>query len=210
MPCGRLRLIEQERGQILRPPTVHCPLGGWEPASFVFILSTWSMKLFIGPNGSRKQEHLKSVPVALFPLVDQVGSHDLTLVNLHLATLSLPGGENPSKNHGDSHRLASFAQTLQETLKGRTLSFPVSGQQPHSCRRGEGGLFQASLWSLRLAVLSTATHSEGAGDGHTPAPSGARPPLCLLTSLSLWAENAHSTVSSCGSSLMKRIRGKKK
>lgn len=68
----------------------------------------------------------KSIPDTLFPLV-QVGSNDLTLVNLHLATLTLPGGENPSKNHSDSHRLASFAQTLQETLKGGQLSFSVAG-----------------------------------------------------------------------------------
>lgn len=68
----------------------------------------------------------ESIPDTLFPLV-QVGSNDLTLVNLHLATLPLPGGENPSKNHSDSHRLASFAQTLQETLKGRQLSFSVAG-----------------------------------------------------------------------------------
>lgn len=175
----------------------------------MFILSTLRMKLFVGPNGFGKHEHRKSVPVALFPLVNQVGSNDLTLVNLHLTTLSLPGGENPSKNHGDSHRLASFAHTLQETLKGRTLSFSIWGQQPHSGRGGEGGLCRVSLWSLWLAVLSTAMYSEDAGDGHTPVSSGARPPLCLLTSLSLWAENARFSVSSCGSSLMERIRGEK-
>uniref|UniRef100_A0A8B9IVE9 Endonuclease/exonuclease/phosphatase family domain-containing protein 1 n=1 Tax=Amazona collaria TaxID=241587 RepID=A0A8B9IVE9_9PSIT len=44
----------------------------------------------------------------------KVGMNDLTLVNLHLA---LPMGENTGKNH-DSHKLATFAQTLQETLKG--------------------------------------------------------------------------------------------
>lgn len=46
----------------------------------------------------------------------KVGMHDLTLVNLHLAPLPSVG-ENAVKNH-DSHKLASFAQTLQETLKG--------------------------------------------------------------------------------------------
>ena len=63
----------------------------------------------------------ESISICLWCLVHlaQVGSHDLTLVNLHLATLTLPGGENLSKNHGDSHRWASFTQTLQETLKGR-------------------------------------------------------------------------------------------
>ncbi|XP_006124119.2 endonuclease/exonuclease/phosphatase family domain-containing protein 1 [Pelodiscus sinensis] len=46
----------------------------------------------------------------------KVGMNDLTLVNLHLALLP-SAGENPGKNH-DSHKLATFAQTLQETLKG--------------------------------------------------------------------------------------------
>uniref|UniRef100_A0A8D0GU27 Endonuclease/exonuclease/phosphatase family domain-containing protein 1 n=1 Tax=Sphenodon punctatus TaxID=8508 RepID=A0A8D0GU27_SPHPU len=46
----------------------------------------------------------------------KVGMNDLTLVNLHLA-LSPSAGENVGKNH-DSHKLATFAQTLQETLKG--------------------------------------------------------------------------------------------
>lgn len=141
---GRLGLIEQERGHVFRPPAAHRPLGGWEPAPFELVLSTLRMTLFRDPN-------------ALFPLGDQVGSNDLTLVNLHLATLSLPGGESASKNHGDSHRLASFAHTLQETLKGRTWSFPASGWQPCSCRRGEGGLFQAPSGPRgRLAVNSNA------------------------------------------------------
>lgn len=48
----------------------------------------------------------------------KVGSHDLTLVNLHLATPPLAAGENPSRNHSDGPRAASFAQALQETLKG--------------------------------------------------------------------------------------------
>lgn len=60
----------------------------------------------------------KPFPVTVFPGA-QVGSNDVTLVNLHLAALALPGGETPSKNHSDGHRLASFAQTLQETLKGK-------------------------------------------------------------------------------------------
>ncbi|EMP30145.1 Endonuclease/exonuclease/phosphatase family domain-containing protein 1, partial [Chelonia mydas] len=46
----------------------------------------------------------------------KVGMNDLTLVNLHLA-LAPSAGENTEKNH-DSHKLATFAQTLQETLKG--------------------------------------------------------------------------------------------
>ncbi|XP_030300506.1 endonuclease/exonuclease/phosphatase family domain-containing protein 1 [Calypte anna] len=46
----------------------------------------------------------------------KVGMNDLTVVNLHLA-LSPAAVENTGKNH-DSHKLASFAQTLQETLKG--------------------------------------------------------------------------------------------
>ncbi|KAH1178012.1 hypothetical protein KIL84_011714, partial [Mauremys mutica] len=45
----------------------------------------------------------------------KIGMNDLTLVNLHLA-LSPLAGENTEKNH-DSHKLAAFAQTLQETLK---------------------------------------------------------------------------------------------
>ncbi|XP_070280886.1 endonuclease/exonuclease/phosphatase family domain-containing protein 1 isoform X2 [Myotis yumanensis] len=50
--------------------------------------------------------------------LEKVGSHDLTLVNLHLATLPLPAGENPSRNHSDGPLGASFAQALQETLRG--------------------------------------------------------------------------------------------
>lgn len=48
----------------------------------------------------------------------KVGSHDFTLVNLHLATLPLLAGENPGRNHSDGPRGASFAQALQETLRG--------------------------------------------------------------------------------------------
>nr|XP_054349677.1 endonuclease/exonuclease/phosphatase family domain-containing protein 1 isoform X1 [Pongo pygmaeus]XP_054349678.1 endonuclease/exonuclease/phosphatase family domain-containing protein 1 isoform X1 [Pongo pygmaeus]XP_054349679.1 endonuclease/exonuclease/phosphatase family domain-containing protein 1 isoform X1 [Pongo pygmaeus] len=64
----------------------------------------------------------------------KVGSHDLTLVNLHLAALTLLGSENPSKNHSDGHRLASFAQTLQETLKGEkdVIILGDFGQGPDS------------------------------------------------------------------------------
>jgi len=47
--------------------------------------------------------------------------NDLMLVNLHLA-LPPSAGENTGKNH-DSHKLAAFAQTLQETLKGRAAFF---------------------------------------------------------------------------------------
>ncbi|ELW70425.1 Endonuclease/exonuclease/phosphatase family domain-containing protein 1 [Tupaia chinensis] len=61
----------------------------------------------------------------------KVGSNDLILVNLHLAALALPGGENPSKNHSDGHRLA---QTLQETLKGEkdVIVLGHFGQGPES------------------------------------------------------------------------------
>ncbi|KAJ8783128.1 hypothetical protein J1605_009736 [Eschrichtius robustus] len=64
----------------------------------------------------------------------KVGSHDLTLVNLHLAALTLPGGENPSKSHSDSHCWASFVQTLQETLKGEKEVIVLGdfGQGPDS------------------------------------------------------------------------------
>lgn len=155
---GRLGLIEQERGHVFRPPAVRRPLGGWEPAPFELVLSTLRMTLFRDPN-------------ALFPLGDQVGSNDLTLVNLHLATLSLPGGESASKNHGDSHRLASFAHTLQETLKGRTWSFPASAGSPAPA--GEGRAASSRLPLVPAAGwLPTATLGEGAG--HTPACSGAR------------------------------------
>lgn len=186
---GRLGLIEQERGHVFRPPAVRRPLGGWEPAPFELVLSTLRMTLFRDPN-------------ALFPLGDQVGSNDLTLVNLHLAALSLPGGESASKNHGDSHRLASFAHTLQETLKGRTWSFPASAGSPAPA--GEGRAASSRLPLVPAAGwLSTATLGEGAG--HTPACSGARPRLGLRTSPSLGAENARSTVPSRGSSSMERM-----
>lgn len=53
--------------------------------------------------------------------------NDLTLVNLHLA---LPAGESTGKNH-DSHKLAAFAQTLQETLKGGA-GLSAAGSQEHA------------------------------------------------------------------------------
>lgn len=68
-----------------------------------------------------------------------------------LAALSLPGGESTSKNHGDSHRLASFAHTLQETLKGRTWSFPASAGSPAPAGEGRGRPLPGSLWSPRPA-----------------------------------------------------------
>ncbi|MBZ3873794.1 Endonuclease/exonuclease/phosphatase family domain-containing protein 1, partial [Sciurus carolinensis] len=63
-----------------------------------------------------------------------VGSNDLTLVNLHLAALTLTAGENASKNHSDGHRLTGFAQTLQETLKGEkdVIILGDFGQGPDS------------------------------------------------------------------------------
>uniref|UniRef100_A0A8D1J4M7 Endonuclease/exonuclease/phosphatase family domain-containing protein 1 n=1 Tax=Sus scrofa TaxID=9823 RepID=A0A8D1J4M7_PIG len=66
--------------------------------------------------------------------LEKVGSHDLTLVNLHLVALTLPGGENPSKNHSDGHRWASFTQTLQESLKGEkdVIVLGDFGQGPDS------------------------------------------------------------------------------
>uniref|UniRef100_A0ABI7WKV2 Endonuclease/exonuclease/phosphatase family domain-containing protein 1 n=1 Tax=Felis catus TaxID=9685 RepID=A0ABI7WKV2_FELCA len=66
--------------------------------------------------------------------LQKVGSNDLTLVNLHLASMILPGGDNPSRNHSDSHRLATFAQTLQETLKGEKDMIVLGdfGQGPDS------------------------------------------------------------------------------
>ncbi|XP_004840351.1 endonuclease/exonuclease/phosphatase family domain-containing protein 1 isoform X1 [Heterocephalus glaber] len=64
----------------------------------------------------------------------KVGSNEVTLVNLHLAALSLPATENPSKNPSDSHRLASLAQTLQGTLKGEkdVIILGDFGQGPDS------------------------------------------------------------------------------
>lgn len=117
---------------------------------------------------THKRRASKSVRVALFPLL-QVGSNDLTLVNLHLTTLTLPGGENPSKNHSDSHRLSTFAQSLQETLKGRKLSSSMAG--PPAPAPAGSGLFLGSLQSLRMAILSAAVHREGTGDGHIPCMS---------------------------------------
>lgn len=64
----------------------------------------------------------------------KVGSNDLTLVNLHLAAPTLPAGENPSKNPSDGHRMASFVQRLQETLKGEkdVIILGDFGQGPES------------------------------------------------------------------------------
>nr|XP_033786093.1 endonuclease/exonuclease/phosphatase family domain-containing protein 1 isoform X1 [Geotrypetes seraphini] len=44
----------------------------------------------------------------------KIGENDLTLVNVHL---SAAVGGNAGKNASDNHKLAAFAQTLQETLK---------------------------------------------------------------------------------------------
>lgn len=130
-------------------------------------------------NLSIKDRPLVSVP--------QVGSNDLTLVNLHLATLTLPGGENPSKNHSDSHRVASFAQTLQETLKGRTVSFSVGWAV------GRGSPLPSVSLIPSARRLSAAVQIEDTGDHHTPASPEAWPPLCVVTSLSLWASHMGST-----------------
>ncbi|XP_044275067.1 endonuclease/exonuclease/phosphatase family domain-containing protein 1 [Varanus komodoensis] len=64
--------------------------------------------------------------------LEKVGMNDLTLVNLHLAPLPTVG-ENTVKNH-NSHKLASFAQTLQETLKGEkdVIILGDFGQPPDS------------------------------------------------------------------------------
>uniref|UniRef100_A0A8D1C0Y3 Endonuclease/exonuclease/phosphatase family domain-containing protein 1 n=1 Tax=Sus scrofa TaxID=9823 RepID=A0A8D1C0Y3_PIG len=83
-----------------------------------------------GPRGCWKVV-VSETPSTQLP---KVGSHDLTLVNLHLAALTLPGGENPSKNHSDGHRWASFTQTLQESLKGEkdVIVLGDFGQGPDS------------------------------------------------------------------------------
>lgn len=64
----------------------------------------------------------------------KVGSNEVTLVNLHLATLSLLATENPGRNSSDGHRLASLAQTLQGTLKGEkdVIILGDFGQGPDS------------------------------------------------------------------------------
>lgn len=64
----------------------------------------------------------------------KVGSNEVTLVNLHLATLSLLATENPGRNSSDGHRLASLAQTLQGTLKGEkdVIILGDFGQGPES------------------------------------------------------------------------------
>ncbi|XP_013376739.1 PREDICTED: endonuclease/exonuclease/phosphatase family domain-containing protein 1 isoform X2 [Chinchilla lanigera] len=64
----------------------------------------------------------------------KVGSNEVTLVNLHLAALSLPATENPGKNPSDGHRLASLTQTLQGTLKGEkdVIILGDFGQGPDS------------------------------------------------------------------------------
>ncbi|XP_070367883.1 endonuclease/exonuclease/phosphatase family domain-containing protein 1 isoform X1 [Equus asinus] len=100
----------------------------WDAAAGVELRDAASQESSPG-NGHRKPSG-PSPYLARF----KVGSNDLTLVNLHLATLTLPGGENPSKNHSDSHRVASFAQTLQETLKGEkdVIVLGDFGQGPDS------------------------------------------------------------------------------
>ena len=107
----------------------------------------------------------------------QVGSNDLTLVNLHLATLPLPGGENPSKNHGDSHRVASFAQTLQETLKGGKRSFSVAGPQLPFLWGSQGVASLAQLSDpIGQSFRAAAVPGTDSGDGGAPASVGSQPP----------------------------------
>ncbi|XP_023569200.1 endonuclease/exonuclease/phosphatase family domain-containing protein 1 isoform X2 [Octodon degus] len=64
----------------------------------------------------------------------KVGSNEVTLVNLHLATLSPPVMENPGKNPSDGHRLVSLAQALQGALKGEkdVIILGDFGQGPDS------------------------------------------------------------------------------
>ncbi|KAM3822119.1 endonuclease/exonuclease/phosphatase family domain-containing protein 1 isoform 2-T4 [Vipera latastei] len=62
-------------------------------------------------NGNGKQIYLHPY-IAHF----KIGMNDLILVNLHLVPL-LPTGENSVKNQ-NNHKLAVFAHTVQETLKG--------------------------------------------------------------------------------------------
>lgn len=71
-----------------------------------------------GQESSPSNGHAKTVGPSPFLARFKVGSNDLTLVNLQLTALALPGVENSSKNHSDGHRLLNFALTLQETLKG--------------------------------------------------------------------------------------------
>ncbi|XP_004607013.1 endonuclease/exonuclease/phosphatase family domain-containing protein 1 [Sorex araneus] len=64
----------------------------------------------------------------------KVGSHDVTLVNLHLPAPAPAGSDHPGGSHGDSARLASVAQALQETLKGEkdVIVLGDFGQGPDS------------------------------------------------------------------------------
>ncbi|XP_048195429.1 endonuclease/exonuclease/phosphatase family domain-containing protein 1 [Perognathus longimembris pacificus] len=76
--------------------------------------------------------HGKSLGPSPYLARFKVGSHDLSLVNLHLG--ALPGGENSSKIHSDSPRVASCIHTLQETLKGEkdVILLGDFGQGPDS------------------------------------------------------------------------------
>ncbi|XP_006887655.1 PREDICTED: endonuclease/exonuclease/phosphatase family domain-containing protein 1 [Elephantulus edwardii] len=78
--------------------------------------------------------HGKPVSPSPFLAHFKVGSNDLTLVNLHLGALTLPGAENPAKNHGEGPRLASFVPVLQESLKGEkdVIILGDFGQGPDS------------------------------------------------------------------------------
>lgn len=106
----------------------------------------------------------------------------MTLVNLQLTALALPGAENPSKNHGDGHRLLNFALTLQETLKGRDslslwLGSTSSGQTEVSRSRHLSDFLARPL-----------ANSHGPRGNHTPCSHGAwltflcNPLLCLRAS----------------------------
>lgn len=84
-----------------------------------FLFCFYNCKLLQDILCSKQQINVINTNTLLAPI--QVGLNDLTLVNLHLTPLPSVG-ENAVKNH-DSHKLAAFAQTLQETLKGKAMFF---------------------------------------------------------------------------------------
>lgn len=87
------------------------------PAAQIYYQTHWEQV----PGGALRPSVPPLHGIDFSSFLPQVGMNDLTVVNLHLA-LSPSPGENTGKNH-DSHKLAAFAQTLQETLKGTGCFF---------------------------------------------------------------------------------------
>ncbi|XP_036048861.1 endonuclease/exonuclease/phosphatase family domain-containing protein 1 [Onychomys torridus] len=124
--CWRSVIAEKPSSQLQKGPCYSGFL--WDTAANV------ELRDIPGQESSPSNGHGKAVGPNPFLARFKVGSNDLTLVNLQLTALALPGAENSTKNHSDGHRLLNFALTLQETLKGEkdVIILGDFGQGPDS------------------------------------------------------------------------------